>query len=52
MVAAEKNEIFHIRMNLTDLFNQKNINPEKVIRREGTWKDRLHTRAPYGLNDN
>ena len=23
-----------------------------VIRLEGTWKDRLHTRAPQGLNDN
>jgi GIY-YIG catalytic domain len=23
-----------------------------VIRLETTWKDRLHTRAPYGLNDN
>jgi hypothetical protein len=23
-----------------------------VIRLEGTWKDRLHTRAPVGLNDN
>lgn len=23
-----------------------------VIRIEGTWKERLHTRAPYGLNDN
>ena len=23
-----------------------------VIRLEGTWKDRLHTRSPHGLNDN
>ena len=23
-----------------------------VIRLEATWKERLHTRAPYGLNDN
>ena len=23
-----------------------------VIRLEGTWKERLHTRSPYGLNDN
>jgi hypothetical protein len=23
-----------------------------VIRLEGTWKERLHTRPPYGLNDN
>lgn len=26
--------------------------PEDVIRLEGSWKKRLHTRAPYGLNDN
>lgn len=26
--------------------------PEEVIRLEATWKDRLHTRAPVGLNDN
>jgi len=25
---------------------------EDVIRLEGTWKERLHTRRPYGLNDN
>jgi hypothetical protein len=25
---------------------------EEVIRLESTWKDRLHTRAPAGLNDN
>lgn len=26
--------------------------PAKVIRVENTWKDRLHTRQPFGLNDN
>jgi hypothetical protein len=26
--------------------------PAKVIRVEGTWKDRLHTRHPHGLNEN
>jgi hypothetical protein len=26
--------------------------PGEVIRREASWKERLHTRAPYGLNDN
>jgi len=26
--------------------------PEDIIRLEGTWKERLHTRSPYGLNDN
>jgi hypothetical protein len=25
---------------------------DDVIRLEGTWKERLHTRAPFGLNDN
>jgi hypothetical protein len=24
----------------------------EIIRLESSWKDRLHTRAPYGLNDN
>ncbi|GEC52665.1 hypothetical protein ABIF38_005678 [Bradyrhizobium japonicum] len=26
--------------------------PEEVIRLESSWKERLHTRQPYGLNDN
>ncbi len=26
--------------------------PEVVIRRENTWKERLHTRSPHGLNEN
>jgi len=26
--------------------------PDEVIGRENTWKERLHTRAPYGLNEN
>ncbi len=26
--------------------------PEEVIQLESSWKDRLHTRAPYGLNKN
>jgi hypothetical protein len=25
---------------------------DDVIRLEATWKERLHTRPPYGLNDN
>jgi hypothetical protein len=25
---------------------------DEVIRRESTWKERLHTRQPFGLNDN
>lgn len=28
------------------------MNSEDVIRLEASWKDRLHTRAPFGLNDN
>ncbi|MEN3976916.1 GIY-YIG nuclease family protein [Emcibacter sp. SYSU 3D8] len=28
------------------------LEAEEVIRLEGTWKERLHTRAPWGLNDN
>ena len=28
------------------------MDPNDVIRLEGTWKERLHTRPPYGLNDN
>ena len=29
-----------------------NMNADEVIRRENSWKERLHTRKPYGLNDN
>jgi hypothetical protein len=25
---------------------------QKIFRLESTWKDRLHTRQPFGLNDN
>ena len=28
------------------------MNADDVIRLESTWKERLHTRAPHGLNDN
>jgi hypothetical protein len=28
------------------------MDPNDVIRLEGTWKERLNTRPPYGLNDN
>ena len=28
------------------------MDPDEIIRLEATWKDRLHTRAPNGLNDN
>lgn len=29
-----------------------NLGADEVIRIENTWKERLHTRSPYGLNDN
>jgi hypothetical protein len=28
------------------------LDASDVVRIEGSWKQRLHTRAPYGLNDN
>jgi hypothetical protein len=28
------------------------MEPSEVIRLESSWKERLHTRKPYGLNDN
>lgn len=28
------------------------MSPDDVIRLESTWKERLHTRPPFGLNDN
>lgn len=28
------------------------LDPEDVIRLESTWKDRLHSREPHGLNEN
>ena len=28
------------------------MDPDEVIRLENSWKDRLHTRSPQGLNDN
>jgi len=29
-----------------------NMEADEVIRLESTWKERLHTRQPHGLNDN
>jgi hypothetical protein len=29
-----------------------NMEADEVIRLESNWKERLHTRQPYGLNDN
>jgi hypothetical protein len=28
------------------------MSPEEAVQRESTWKDRLHSRSPYGLNLN
>lgn len=28
------------------------MEPQDIIRLENSWKQRLHTRAPFGLNDN
>ena len=28
------------------------MDPDEIILLEGTWKERLHTRAPCGLNEN
>jgi len=28
------------------------MDPDDVIKLEGTWKERLHTRSPHGLNEN
>jgi len=28
------------------------MDADDVIRLEGTWKERLHTRSPFGLNEN
>ena len=28
------------------------VDADDVIRLESTWKERLHTRQPFGLNDN
>jgi hypothetical protein len=37
-------------------FSIQRVSPDMdaadVIRLEATWKERLHTRAPFGLNDN
>jgi hypothetical protein len=33
-------------------FVSPGTNPRDVIRLESSWKQRLHTREPYGLNDN
>lgn len=41
----------HFRFTILELV-APNMEADEVIRREGTWKERLHTRQPHGLNDN
>lgn len=41
----------HFRFTILELVSP-NMEADEVIRLEGTWKERLHTRQPYGLNDN
>jgi hypothetical protein len=41
----------HFRFTILELV-APNMESEDVIRLENTWKERLHTRHPYGLNDN
>jgi hypothetical protein len=41
----------HFRFTILQLVSP-DMDPDEVIRLESTWKERLHTRAPYGLNEN
>ncbi|MGH6735370.1 MAG: GIY-YIG nuclease family protein [Methyloceanibacter sp.] len=41
----------HFRFSILQLL-APDMDAADVIRLEGTWKERLHTRAPLGLNDN
>ncbi|MCK1498658.1 GIY-YIG nuclease family protein [Bradyrhizobium sp. 188] len=41
----------HFRFTVLELVSP-NMEADEVIRLEGTWKERLHTRQPHGLNDN
>jgi len=41
----------HFRFTILQLVSP-DMDADDVIRLEGTWKERLHTRLPYGLNDN
>ena len=40
----------HFRFTLLQRVSPE-MDPNDVIRLEGTWKERLHTRVPHGLND-
>jgi hypothetical protein len=46
-----KREPQNFRFTILELVSP-NMDPNDVIRLESSWKDRLHTRQPYGLNDN
>ena len=41
----------HFRFTILELVSP-GMDAKDVIRLEGTWKERLHTRQPHGLNDN
>jgi hypothetical protein len=41
----------NFRFTILQLVSQ-DLESDKVIRLEGSWKHRLHTRVPHGLNDN
>jgi hypothetical protein len=41
----------HFHFTILELVSP-NMEADDVIRLESTWKERLHTRKPYGLNDN
>jgi hypothetical protein len=41
----------HFRFTILELVSP-NLEADEVIRLESSWKERLHTRQPFGLNDN
>lgn len=41
----------HFNFTILELVSP-NMNADDVIRLEGSWKERLHTRQPHGLNEN
>ena len=41
----------HFQFSILQAVSQ-DMKPEDVIKLESSWKDRLHTRAPHGLNGN
>jgi hypothetical protein len=37
---------------ISELILSPDLDGEAVVAVENTWKERLHTRVPFGLNDN